>query len=192
MLIIEGPDLVGKTTLCHELIERLNETGPNIAYEYGHSGIPPSDWDYYWSYVKRMRPNIVQDRFYLSEVAYGTVARKKTRVTGKTMRLLQAQLRLVGAFTVVLTAPDGLIKDVYGRHEKEEDFSLDEILAVNHFFQGMLNRSDYYDIDYSMDACQYRTGWEGAYTVDEIVDLYLEVQKHLAGTAMEGRIDGAI
>lgn len=191
MLIVEGTDLLGKTELCHGLIECLNKTGPDVPYEYAHSGLPPDDWDYYWSYVKRIKPNIVQDRFHLSEITYGNVARKKTRITDDTLRLVQGNLRLCGAYTVVLTSDDTYIKHMYERRKQEEMFSLDIILAVNHSFQNMLDESYRYDIDYSIDVSKMR-----AYDIrdmpNQIVDYYLKRQKHLRDTAIEGQPDEAI
>lgn len=136
MLIVEGPDMVGKTTLCKALMERLNR-GENEyrRWSYGHLGLLPPGWDYFWSYVPLANRWVVQDRFFLSEIVYGTVTRGYTHIDPETSRLLEAKLTLVGAYTAVITADEAVLRSQWESHKHREEFSLEKVLEVNAAYQ---------------------------------------------------------
>lgn len=68
MIIVEGADHVGKTTLCGYLHER---TG----YPFKHLGQLSPPWDYFQDYLEHAASDVILDRFVLSELAYGPVFR---------------------------------------------------------------------------------------------------------------------
>ena len=125
MLIVEGTDLVGKTTLCRQLVETLNALGRPHTYSW--LGLLPRGWDYHWDYVARMVNPVVQDRFYLSEAAYGVAARREPRLGTRELDLLDAELRVRGGFTVLLLAHDEVLEELYARKTQPELFELDVI-----------------------------------------------------------------
>ena len=104
MLIVEGPDGVGKTTLCRSLLEKLP------GHVYAHFSRLPPDFDYYWGYLDRASRRVVQDRFHMSEVAYAIARGEQPRIDPETYRLVDARLRQLGAYTVLVTADQGLIE----------------------------------------------------------------------------------
>ena len=109
MLIVEGPDGSGKTTFCRELVKLLP------THIYAHFSRLPPGFDYYQGYIDRMSPNVVQDRFHISEIIYSELRGDKSPLTLENFRLIDAKLRLIGAYTVVIL-PDP--NDVYDRwHE---------------------------------------------------------------------------
>jgi len=161
MLIIEGSDLVGKTTLIKRVSKELDALGYPVIYQ--HFGLLPKDWNYYSDYIKFMNRRVIMDRFIMSEVVYGTVVRNKSKISPAAYRLLDAHLRLYAATTVVITTSkawlEKQIKEKYG--DRYEAFSKETILKVNTGFNdlfrgGLLDGNDMficdYDIRYDMDV----------------------------------------
>jgi thymidylate kinase len=130
MLILEGTDLVGKTTLCHKLAERLP------GYLYVHMSRPPktnwSDEDYI--HIAAMKT--IRDRFHLSELAYSRIRKEASLV--KEPRVLDAELvSKFCAFKVLVTASDDLLKSRYQSKDRDEMYSLDQIIDANKVFMKM-------------------------------------------------------
>lgn len=155
MLIVEGSDLVGKTSLCNALIERLCERGHPMIPQ--HFGLLPKSWNYYRDYLPFMNTRTVMDRFIMSEIVYGLTLRSSTPLTPEIYRVLDAHLRLQGSVTVVVIATDNWlyqqIQDKYA--SRDEKFKPEQILRVNSAFNDLtadehnsnvLWRS--YDVDY--------------------------------------------
>jgi hypothetical protein len=141
MLIIEGPDGVGKTTFAHKCVKYAAGNAWQIPAVYSHFSRLPETWDYYHSYLPYMNKHSVMDRFHMSEVTYGHACRGNSRVDQSRCRLLDAQLDLLGSYTVILyavTDPD--MRDLYtiaadGRHEM---FSMEKIVAVNQMYRDVI------------------------------------------------------
>ena len=87
IVILEGPDGGGKTTLANELVER--------GFKYKHEGPPKDGIDLIAHYLdelwKSMLDNsdVVHDRLYLGETVYGPICRKFDRITAEGVRLFE-------------------------------------------------------------------------------------------------------
>lgn len=101
VLILEGPDGSGKTTLA----EKLKAAG----WKYVHHGLYPDDspeklFRRYASCIiaaSRSKVPVVVDRCHWSEYAYGTVMRNGSRLTPMHLRLLHRLCRGLGVIQVV-------------------------------------------------------------------------------------------
>lgn len=162
MIIVEGTDLVGKTTLCKKICKYLNEkvdklpeyyTAPykqecNLFWRYTHLSAQNSGWDYHWGYVSHMHPRNVQDRFHLSEMAYRHAIDKPHRIVPAELQALQGKLLTIGCMTIVITADVELLQQRYAEAKREEMFSIDTILKANEFFcRGDLGQEIAYPCD---------------------------------------------
>lgn len=134
MLIVEGTDGIGKTTLCQRLLCELQESRP---YVYRHLSKLPVCWKWPGSYWEHIARHVVQDRFHMSEIVYRIVRNEQQRLTPEMYRLLDARLRLVGAFTVVIVAS----KDVIAReHEKRDNIhTLEQHYVADHKYRDIIN-----------------------------------------------------
>ena len=135
MLILEGADLVGKTTLQKRLLELPAFTARG--YLPDHMGVLPDGFDPVWGYVDRASRRVVMDRFHLSQVMYDLHWRRQARVVDPdAYRFIDGKLAALGAFTVVLTCDSGLLQQ---RHERRGDGLLTflEILKVNDAYARM-------------------------------------------------------
>lgn len=136
MLIIEGGDLVGKTTFCEALLkdDRLASRG----YMYSHLSRPPlQGFDGCQHYMGMAWSNFVQDRFHLSEPIYAKVRgeAQSAHTSPEKYRLVDAHLRLMGVLTVVITATDELVESRYAARADEEMYNLEETILANQLYR---------------------------------------------------------
>ncbi len=87
MILTEGADGVGKTTLCESL-------AAEFGYDYLHFGKPDSHPIDYWfrEGLKDVKGGTVIDRLHLSEEAYGAVYRNGSQLTDHQFWLLEGWL----------------------------------------------------------------------------------------------------
>lgn len=132
MLIIEGTDLVGKTTFAKTLVDELRNDG----YIYKHFSRLPETFDYYWGYRDNAVRRSVQDRYHMSEIAYSMARGDIPKIDPLGYHLIDGALRNYGAFTVVITAEAELIKQRWGR---DEMYNLEQVLYANSLFDDVVN-----------------------------------------------------
>lgn len=129
MLLIEGPDMVGKTELAHALVEELKTMGAHPGHD--KFGLPESD-RMLEEVRKRARRMVVTDRCWPSEVVYGHTVRGAPRVSPEECAVMLRLFRNVGGRMVVMRAtPEAYEKLVELHHHRGEAFTADQCKAVN-------------------------------------------------------------
>lgn len=160
MLIIEGADCVGKTTLQKEFVKRLNAA--NMPHVPHHLSRLPDSFDRYHGYKRLCNTTGVFDRFHMSEIAYQYGRREELGSYGLTTekyRQVDGMLRLHGSYVVVLSmepsdAPE-LLQQRWDQSREMYDQAL--VLHVNEWYDtvsrqwGMWNQDDKKDT-YVMDV----------------------------------------
>lgn len=121
MLIIEGPDGVGKTTLAMTLRKYLPR------HFYSHMTKPGEGFDFYWDYLDRIGRNVIQDRFHWGEAIYPQAVGRDSQLDLGEFRLIEARLRLVGSFLVLITAELDLVEE---RWHSDQMFSCNQTVAA--------------------------------------------------------------
>lgn len=133
MIVLEGADGVGKTTLANQLVHELNQRfGKDAYYTYRHLGMPT---EYYRQHRHELLKNMVDeyticDRHWLSSYVYDRVAGYE--VSLQYYRGLWLSLRRRGVKTIILAASDATIEKRY--HDKQ-DFSLSDVLKANQLYK---------------------------------------------------------
>jgi thymidylate kinase len=156
MLIIEGTDCVGKTTLAHKLAKKLSMV-------YQHLGPLPDLW-YDEDYVNLASPKAVRDRYHLSEMAYSSTLKRNCKI--RDLRVLHATLLLkCKAFVVLITADPTVIGSRYDA--KRELFNVEDVIAVNDVFENGLKAYGDYRIHLTSDQPDILD-----VTVDKIAESY--------------------
>lgn len=126
MLILEGADQVGKSTAARRLAEMAE-------CPIRHMSRPDPDFDHL--YVDRM-DRVIQDRFHLGEIVYGRVLNSGGPYTSaENMRIIQAMLRWSGCLVVILYAEADFLREQIAKNNREEMYSLDQILMVNEAYR---------------------------------------------------------
>lgn len=116
LIIVEGADGVGKTTLVEKLEARIREL-PHHEVTVLHKG-PPEDINGLVEYelpLQDFRPErekvVICDRWHLGEVIYGPLLRDVSRLSLPKQRHLELFLAARGAFIVHVTAPPDEVVD---------------------------------------------------------------------------------
>lgn len=172
MLIVEGPDLVGNTTFAKILVSRLNET-PQLRgrWMYSRLGLLPEGWDYLLDYIERADRFTVQDRYWLSEMAIGN----KARISRDMLPFITARLTMLGAYTVLITATPDALRLLWDSSEREEHFTLSEILTANAEFRHWVNKVD---LHYEL-SCSDTLPSSNESLIENIVTSYIKRQRAL-------------
>lgn len=133
-LILEGPDNIGKTTAAQTLVKM---TG----WSYHHMTKPPDEWDYHHDYLARIQPERIWDRFHLGGWVYGELLQlHRTKYTQHTLKSLIAELRKLGARTILMFAHNfSWFEDHIDANPKEEMFSRENVIAANARYRSMAN-----------------------------------------------------
>ena len=115
MIIIEGPDRCGKTTIARALRDLL----PGWAYRH-HTKPTENPFAYYARFLVGANPRHIVDRMYWSEYAYGDVLRGACGLTQHELRLLELSCLSLSATTVFVTdTPESIQKRSPGTSEAE-------------------------------------------------------------------------
>lgn len=132
MLIIEGADLVGKTTMVQAVTERLHEAGlPHVPL---HMTRPSPSFDYYRNYLDLVSRHTVWDRFHLSGLVYRSLDDYPYTGSPEAFSLVEAKIRQVGGMSVILYTDAQTILDRFKTHAKREMYDVERILSVNDAF----------------------------------------------------------
>jgi len=134
MIIIEGADCTGKSTLAAQLWShpRLQEYGMEVQ----HLSRLPTGHDRCWHYINRMNRNGIFDRFHYSELAYAE-ARGDTEVllTPLKMTLVEKMLDAACPFRILLLM--GSYDHLLARWNKSEMYDQDTVWRANEAFSKM-------------------------------------------------------
>jgi hypothetical protein len=103
VIIIEGPDGVGKTTLCDALAQRF--LGSCTIVHSVHYGPPPGDEPtalYYWDEVDNIlglakSGPVIVDRFHVGEMVYGPILRGDAGMSLDEACVIDMRLQAIGA-----------------------------------------------------------------------------------------------
>ncbi len=99
MLIIEGCDDLGKTTLANKIVDAVCKHSDFPAY-YNHMTRPPKSFNFCTDYVERMSKYAVQDRFHLGGIVYHNAIRAAA------LKWIEGHLLLHHSMVIVLYSND--------------------------------------------------------------------------------------
>jgi thymidylate kinase len=127
LVVLEGSDNTGKTTLAQELEKR--------GFRYVHNGPPASEgmFEEYARQIEAVQPdeNVVFDRLHLGELVYGPVMRGRSRLSLAEARLLNRLIFARGGLLVYCSAPpDEIIASWRARQAQEYLQSTEQVEQV--------------------------------------------------------------
>jgi thymidylate kinase len=112
LVIIEGPDGAGKTTLMHKLVEHCARKGTTIVEHHGYEATKELNDDQLFKYyLKQLASPLMEqsvtilDRCWISEVIYGQAYRNTSRISHERMRILDQIAKTVNGIFVHCSAP---------------------------------------------------------------------------------------
>ena len=159
MLILEGTDNVGKTTMAQRLWEA--SWFQKHGYEIQHLSKLPTGHDRLMDYVERMNQKGIFDRFWLSGEAYAEARQdpgdSPDYFHPEQLRYIEAHARLLGSFCVVIAIdPEQWIRVRQLQEQKDEELEMygDSIMQrANNWFwhRGLMSEHCDYMIRLSKD-----------------------------------------
>lgn len=98
VVVLEGPDGSGKSTLSDELV--------SLNWNYAHFGAPDGPaYDFYRKGVQRLIGATVLDRYHTGSIVYGTIFRGTSDLTEFQHWLLEMELKSRSALMIHVTVP---------------------------------------------------------------------------------------
>jgi len=142
LIILEGADLAGKSTLAADLRREFN--GPTKLFRQGP---PPADvpirdvYELPWrSYTPNPLKLTVCDRWHLGEMVYGPLLRGESRLTLVERFHLELYLASLGAVLVHVQAPEADLRQRY-RTRGDRLVSEEQVLRVAATYRALLGSS---------------------------------------------------
>lgn len=164
MLVIEGTDCMGKTTLARSIWSHPQIQA--LGMEIQHLSRLPLGHDRLWHYINRMNINGIFDRFWISELAYAA-ARGDAEIllTPERLKLVQAAASLNCCMTVLIVAEDPVV--VSSNWNKDEMYSRELVLSANAHFKRLEHYADFVIRRFKADDYVDTT------TIESLVEAYL-------------------
>lgn len=124
IIVIEGTDGAGKTTLAENLVAKMWTLG--VETEVIHAGPPESGLSVFEQYalpllerrekITRRNYLLILDRWHLGELIYGPILRGKCALEPEQFTYLELLLESLGAVKIVVNTTDSAIRSRVGIH----------------------------------------------------------------------------
>lgn len=136
MIILEGIDKTGKTTLANYLSKELGF--PIIKFSEPKKGEDP-----YYEYCKFLANtdlNCILDRYYLSELVYGRIKRGKSEIDKVKQKILELALQKCNVMAVYCQNDMAFIKNKF-TEDKETYTKVEEIKPILNGYTKEIDKS---------------------------------------------------
>lgn len=132
MLIVEGPDRIGKSTLCALIAKHMSNACLGRPFTRGHHTRPGPDWLPMKWYPENVQKYKVQDRFHMSEAVYGELIRYGSLISADEYGAIDEVVEAKNGMIVLMFAePDEYDKILTSRDCSKEWLTQDEMRKVN-------------------------------------------------------------
>lgn len=167
MLILEGPDHIGKTTAARRLTELSAARGKLPTY-YQHYSCPNSSFDWFLDYKDAISQFAIIDRFHLSGIAY------QNAIKHNALRAIESWLGCFGTYTVLFAADMAWYKKWLKESKKKQMFSMKTNIEAAERYYLMAN--DSYDFPIRVDQVIWvNDGWPSDNTLETILDCWYDL-----------------
>ena len=136
MIILEGCDLAGKSTLAEELFHAVyRET--LLAPMVRHFTKPKPTFDKFWGYKNCIQGDVILDRFHLSHIVYRAIDSENHDLTPFKYELVDAEISRVGGIIVCFALEDEVIIRRWNAmpDTRKEMYTLQQVLQVNQVYR---------------------------------------------------------
>lgn len=160
IVILEGTDHIGKTTLAN----KLEASG----WIYHHFGVPSVNWDYFYDFIKfidgldKTKHHVI-DRFHLGGLVYGRILRLHTqKVELERYTDLKEILNFLGASIHIFYANDeDWLENHLFQSKKAELYSGTMILRANRVYRWLAESGKYANSSWAVNASGWPSDFDG-------------------------------
>lgn len=136
LIIIEGPDKTGKTTLAKAIATRLG-------FDYKHFSAPKgSPADEYIDFLLSLKRDTVCDRFHLGELVYGPMLRGKVGITPLELVTIERVLRLKQTVLIHAVTSMKIANERLAHSNEHEVVNVAENLLAEDRFTQVISKSN--------------------------------------------------
>lgn len=144
MILLEGADLLGKTTAAHKLVKMATDKKEPLSYlKLGRESHDKFTFDYFRS---RIANYMVCDRGHLSNLIYSRVYDSvPTQLVNdwREFDKIEQMIKAFGGFTIIFFAlPDDYEKIVKATWRDDEDFDVDTCMRVNQEYFNLIRSQE--------------------------------------------------
>ena len=161
IIIVEGTDKSGKSTLCKHLAEKFN-------LKSIHCSKPQTNDPYteYKEMIEKVEDNTIFDRSFLGEYVYANVWRGGCKITFDQFNEIERILIKKGILSIVVyaEAPINTIADRF-ISEKEEFAKVEEIKTYQEHFNTIIKNC-------TLPVIRYNSFYQCPQDISEIIDLF--------------------
>lgn len=173
MIILEGADCVGKTTLARKLsaqiAEIIGETDPEKCYS--HMSRPAESFDHVAGYLQNIGPR-AQDRYHLGAVVYGVMMSYGGAPNSAALRWIQTQLRYQGALVVVMYSDRDSLEARLRTNTKAEMYDRQTILEVNDIYRRVIAPGRNRGVEFCDVEIDVTDGWPTEDVETKLMELW--------------------
>ena len=130
IVIIEGADKTGKTTLAKKL-------AADLGWRYEHFGAPAKGSraaDQYLNYLKNLKRPTIIDRFHIGETIYGKLLRGESQVNDQEMTVLNRWINKLNGMVVLMEPQLKEFEDRWAVGKRHEDIDNSQAVSVFKMF----------------------------------------------------------
>lgn len=147
MIIIEGTDGVGKTTLAEKLAQELG-------WQYRHLSRLPDSFHRFFDYIPMIKSGVVQDRFHMSEIAYCHGRNEPIEIWKMQPAYYIALDRMLisrGVTQVLITADEEFLREQFEKDKQDEMYKFDVIRRANEAYYEIATSGRFAEFQPHMD-----------------------------------------
>lgn len=143
MLIVEGPDMVGKTTFLNAVADRITPMVEGLArdhFTHLDTEMTPA------KYMRRFKPFCLSDRGHMSNLVYGHICREGSDLTADQYRVVDGLMLAAGGMMVLLSASADWYEHLLEANKRDQKWNPVLNRKVADAFRGIQSRQPFHGV----------------------------------------------
>ncbi len=182
MIVLEGPDLAGKSSLAEELFQRFKKLAFDMPPMVRHFTKVPETFDKYWGYRRCVQRDVIIDRFHMSHIAYRLMDGGHHDLTPFKYDMVDAAITNVGGIVVVLCPSRGVIDRRWDEMptERKEMYTREQTQRVRGIFEEICRKRALMTVKgeykFKIDLWCENDAWSTSQIADKVMEMWLDRQ----------------
>lgn len=179
MLIVEGPDMIGKTTFLNAVADKITPLVDGLErdhFTHLDTAMTPG------KYMRRFKPLCLSDRGHMSNLVYGHVCRQGSDLTPEQYRIVDGLMLAAGGMMVLLTASADWYEQLLEANKRDQKWNPVLNRKVADAFRGIQSRQPFQKVRPWVDVAYQCDGTfpsQDDKLVTAVADRYLDLMAAL-------------